>query len=379
MSVLKGLLVDPSLFTAPYDGALSAGLEANGVLPLWLTRRLRANEDEEIPAANVRPIFYPLTDGPSRRQGKPWQWLKGVEHVAGLRRATRIARKGFDVVHFQWAVLPRIDVRAIGAIRRHAPVLLTVHDTTPFNGKAVNRLQRDGLDALMHSVDGLIVHTEGGRETLLEQGIDGGKIHVVPHGPLRLRGSGNEKRRPGRWRIVMFGRLQAYKGLDVLIEAAGLFEADTRQRIEIVVAGEAMIDLTAHRQRAAALGLDDMFEFRPGRLDDDAMTALLRSADAFVFPYRAIEASGVLFLVADLGKWLVASDLGAFREMIADGDNGALVPPGDAARLADALRASIGREASVGPVSPPDWAEIGAMTRAIYERLIHDRGKKVAA
>lgn len=378
MTALKGLLVDPSLFTAPYDGALSEGLHANGVEPLWLTRRLRANEEEEIPAAQVRPIFYHFTDGPRRRQGKSWLWLKGMEHVAGLRQATRIARGGFDVVHFQWAVLPRIDVRAIGAIRRHAPVVLTVHDTTPFNGKAVNPLQRDGLDGLMRSVDALIVHTDGGRETLLAQGLEGARIHIVPHGPLKLRGAGNEKPRPGRWRIVMFGRLQDYKGLDVLIEAAGLLDAETRQRIEIVVAGESMIDLAAHRCRVAALGLDDLFDFRPRRLDDDAMTALLRSADTFVFPYRAIEASGVLFLVADLRKWMVASDLGAFREMISDGGNGALVPPGDAARLAGALAASIGREADAGPSAPPGWDMIGGMTREIYERLIHDRGRMAA-
>lgn len=378
MTKLKGLLVDPSLFTAPYDGALSEGLEANGVEPLWLTRQLRANEDAEIPAAKVQPIFYPLTDGLRRRQGRPWQWLKGVEHVAGLRRAARIADRGFDIVHFQWAVLPRLDVRAIGAIRRRVPVVLTVHDTTPFNGKAVSRLQRGGLDELMRAVDGLIVHTDGGREALLAQGLDGDRIHVVPHGPLRLRGSGDEGKRPGRWRIVMFGRLQGYKGLDVLIEAAGLLDAEARGRIEIVVAGEAMIDLAPHRARVAALGLDDLFEFRPRRLDDDAMTALLRSADAFVFPYRAIEASGVLFLVADLGKWMVASDLGAFREMISDGGNGALVPPADAAALAAALGGSIGRQAAAGPSAPPDWAAIGGLTRTIYERLIH-KHRQVAA
>lgn len=378
MTKLKGLLVDPSLFTAPYDGALSEGLAANGVAPLWLTRRLRANEAAEIPPAQVRPIFYPLTDGPRRRQGKPWQWLKGVEHVAGLRRAARIALGGFDIVHFQWAVLPRLDTRAIAAIRRRVPVLLTVHDTTPFNGKAVSRLQRGGLGDLMRSVDGLIVHTDGGREALLAQGLDARRIHVVPHGPLRLRGAGDEAKRAGRWRIVMFGRLQDYKGLDVLIEAAGLLNAATRARIEIVVAGEAMIDLAPHRARVAALGLDELFDFRPERLDDDAMTALLRSADAFVFPYRAIEASGVLFLVADLGKWMVASDLGAFREMIADGGNGALVPPGDAAALAAALAGSVGRQAAAGPSAPPDWATIGGMTRTIYERLIRDH-RQVAA
>jgi glycosyltransferase involved in cell wall biosynthesis len=239
-------------------------------------------------------------------------------------------------------------------------------------------MQVNGLDDVLHAVDALIVHTELGRETLCAQGIDADRINVVPHGPLRLRESGAEERRPERWRIVMFGRLQAYKGLDVLIEAAGLFDAETRARIEIVIAGEPMTDLAPHMRRVMALGLQDVFEFRPHRLDDAAMAALLHSADAFVFPYRAIEASGVLYLVAELGKWMVASDLGAFRDMISDGDNGALVEPGDAARLADALRGSIDREVATGLKSTADWTEIGGMTRQIYERLIRDRRELAA-
>lgn len=378
MAILNGLLVDPSLFTAPYDGALSEGLEANGVKPVWATRHLRDNEVEEIPAAQVRPVFYAFTDGPRRRNGRSWRLLKGVEHLAGLRQTVRMARRGFDVVHFQWAVVPRMDIRAINDIRRHAPVILTVHDTTPFNGKTVNRMQVAGLEDVLRTVDGLIVHTDAGRETLRAQGIDTDKVHVIPHGPLRLRASSVEPRRPGRWRIVLFGRLQAYKGLDVLIEAAGKFDAASRARMEIIVAGEPMIDLAPHLARVEALGLNDVFEFRPHRLDDEAMSGLLHSADAFVFPYRAIEASGVLFLVAELGKWMVASKLGAFSQAIADGENGALVAPNDPHQLADALRASIGRAPARLESSAPEWPEIGGMTRQIYDRLIRDR-RSVAA
>jgi uncharacterized MnhB-related membrane protein len=36
---LSALLVDPSLFTAPYDAALTEGLVGAGVEPTWSTRR----------------------------------------------------------------------------------------------------------------------------------------------------------------------------------------------------------------------------------------------------------------------------------------------------------------------------------------------------
>jgi len=371
--MLKSLLVDPSLFTGPYDAALSQGLEANGVAPLWLTRALRKDEEADIPPDRTRPIFYPLSDGPRRRTGAAWRMLKGVEHVAGLNQTVRTAREGYDVVHFQWALLPRLDARAIRRIRAVAPVILTVHDLTPFNGKAVSAAQRSGLGEVLHGVDALIVHTESGRESLVSDGLPAERVHHVPHGPLALKVKSTGKSdRSGRWRIVMFGRIQAYKGVDTLVEAAGRLGSDVRNQIEIVIAGEPMIDMDPIRNRADALGLNATIDFRLYRHNDADMAALLQSADAFAFPYRAIEASGVLFLVADLNKWLLASDVGAFRDMVQDGQNGSIFPPDDPAALANAISASIGRIPAASERRVPDWSTIGAMTRRVYETAIHN-------
>ena len=127
--------------------------------------------------------------------------------------------------------------------------------------------------------------------------------------------------------------------------------------------------------RVQALGLESCVEFRLHRLGELEMAALLRSGDAFVFPYRAIEASGVLHLVADLGRWLIASEVGAFRDLI-DPQSGAgdLVPPADPAALAQALLRSIGRRPAARPDhGVPGWDRIGEATLAIYRRLIADR------
>ncbi|WP_242138284.1 glycosyltransferase family 4 protein [Sphingomonas sp. TREG-RG-20F-R18-01] len=369
------LLVDPSLFTAPYDAALSAGLTASGVQPSWATRGLRVQEEDLLGATPTLPFFYPRTDGPNRRVGAGWRVVKGLEHVAGLRRLTREAGR-FDVVHFQWAAVPMLDVRAVRRIRRERPVVLTVHDIQPFNGRAVSAAQSRGYDATLAAFDRLIVHTEQGRAALLARGLAAARIHVVPHGILPLRAAAPEARADdGRWRVVLFGRLQAYKGVDVLVEALGLIDTRTRARLEVIVAGEAQLPVEPLLARARMLNLGASFTVREGRLSEDAMAALLRSADAFVFPYRTIDASGVLHLVADLDRWLIASDLGAFRTMIGDAPGaGELVPPTDAKALAAALVRSIGQR----PQAPlatglPDWAQIGAMTRAVYESALAER------
>lgn len=381
-SDLKALLVDPSLFTAPYDSALSAGLAANGVTATWARRQLRVGEEDELPSSASDIMFYAWSDGPRRQTrgilGKVGKILKGGEHVLGLRRVERAALE-HDIVHFQWAPLPRFDAPAMRRIARCRPLVLTVHDTEPFNGAGVSDLQRHGFDAIFEAADHLIVHTQRAKTTLEARGLGGERISVIPHGPLALRC----KPRPvadkalGRWRIVLFGRLQSYKGIDLLVEALGLMPPEQRNRLEIVVAGEPFMPIDPLLTRATELGLSaPTFQLRPGRLDDQAMADLLGSADAFVFPYRAIEASGVLFLVAALRKWIIASDLGAFSDVLGKdgGEQGTLITPGDVQGMADALLASINRVPGASATAwAPDWSTIGGATRRIYETLLSGR------
>jgi len=373
---MKVLLVDPSLFTAPYDAALAGGLAANGVLPQWVARDLRPGEEADIPVGQKAMSFYRLTDGPRRKTGKVWKIVKGMEHAIDLRRMERmIARDDHDLVHFQWAALPSLDVSSMRRIARKRPVVLTVHDTTPLNGAAVSRLQVKGYDDLFAAADRLIVHTQGARAALVARGVDAARIDVVAHGPLglRLEPRPATDRLPGRWRVVLFGRLQAYKGVDVLVEALGMLPTSVRDRLNVVVAGDPLMDMAPVLARADALGLTaPTLDIRLGRLDERAMSDLLGSADAFVFPYRAIEASGVLFLVAGFRKWMIASRLGAFEDAIGGGaDQGALVTPGDPVALATALADGIGRVPSAAGMEwAPDWTVIGRQTVAIYRRAI---------
>lgn len=382
---LRVLQVDPSLFTAPYDAALSAGLAAAGVDTAWATRALRHGEEADLNPADQALVCYRRSDGPNRRKGRRvelvmGQLFKGCEHALDLRRIERCARQGgFDLVHFQWAIMPVFDGPAMRRIARHCPVVLTVHDVTPFNGAGVSVLQRHGFDALFAAADHLIVHTPGARASLIARGADPDAISVIAHGPLALRRSPRPvvDKAAGRWRIVLFGRLQSYKGVDVLIEALGLLPPALRDRLEVVVAGDPLIDLAPLLRRAADLGLAaPLLQVVPGRLDEQAMADLLGSADGFVFPYRAIEASGVLFLVAGLQRWVIASDLGAFAEVIGrDGSMGQLVMPGDAADLARALAQGIGRRPERG-AHVPGWDEIGVQTAAIYRQVLARRKRR---
>ena len=375
---MRALLLDAPLFTGPYDAALSAGLRAAGVEPLWAARRARAGEEREIAPRDIALDCYRLTDGPRRRDGRAWQLAKGIEHGADLRRIMRLAdRRAVDVVHVQWAPIPTLDRLALRRIGRTRAVVMTVHDVDPFNGRRVSAAQVSGFDALLRGVDHLIVHTRGGREALIARGVARERVSVIAHGPLALRATASAAaaKPRDRWRYVLFGRIQDYKGVDVLVEALGRLEPATRARIEVVVAGKPTIALEPLRARAAALGVTGRdLVFRSDWLSDQETADLLAGADAFVFPYRAIEASGVLFLVAGLGKWMVASALGAFIDTIGrDGTRGALLAPGDADALASALVDGIGRRPGIPATPATGWDEIGRETADLYRRLISAR------
>jgi len=279
------------------------------------------------------------------------------------------------VVHFQWAVVPLLDTLAMLLIRRWCPVLLTVHDTTPFNGEAASSWQRFAFDLPARCADRLIVHTQSARTELLRRGVPGHKLQVIAHGPLALHATPSLPapcaRRERPWTFVLFGELKRYKGLDVLVEALALLPVAVRSRARVIVAGRPRMDLTAIVARSAELGLGDMLELRAQRLSAQEMADLFASADCFLFPYRQIDASGVYFLVKSCSKWLIASRVGIFAEDVREGVQGVLVPPEDPRALSEALAHAIEARPRPEPVSAgAAWSAIGSATRDLYLECI---------
>jgi glycosyltransferase involved in cell wall biosynthesis len=365
------VLVDPSLYTAPYDAALTRGLLAAGVQPMWMTRPVRRGDREEIPPERTDAFFYRRVDQADRLPKALRPIVKGCAHLAGnVKLLRKIRRAQPDVVHLQWVVVPIVDIPMMALIRRWCPLVLTVHDTMPYNGQKMSWLQELGHRLPAKLAHRVIVHTRSGRQTLLRHGVADQRICVIPHGPLRLCVPvAPPAARDPRWTLVLFGEIKPYKGLDILIEAVAALAAPVRRQLRVVVAGKPRMDVAPLAARIAALGLGEQFELRLGRLTEEEMAALFAEADGFVFPYRQIDASGVYYLVKSLGKWLIASNVGIFAEDMRAGAHGSLVAPGDVPALAQALQHAIA-ERPRGRVRrlESSWSDIGRATRALYER-----------
>ncbi|WP_028310712.1 glycosyltransferase [Derxia gummosa] len=375
---LKVILVDPSLFTAPYDAALGAGLVEAGVRPTWAVRPVRRKDRRELPAAQTDDFFYRHTDEAEWIPRKLRPVAKGLAHLKGLALLFgRVLVRRPDVVHFQWTVVPPLDVIGMWLISRVCPVVLTVHDTVPFNGERMSFLQNAGFDLPIRLASRVVVHTQGGRRNLIERGVPEAKIAVIPHGPLQLPlpvPARAEASADPRWTFVLFGEIKPYKGLDLLIEAIGQLPPALRARAKVIVAGRPRMEMAPLLARIAELGLGDVFDLRLARQSEEEMALLFGAADCFVFPYRQIDASGVYFLVKSLGKWMIASRVGIFAEDLREGVEGALLPGGDVQALAEAIAHSIEQRPAPPAGSAADkWADIGQRTRALYEDALARR------
>lgn len=135
----------------------------------------------------------------------------------------------------------------------------------------------------------------------------------------------------GRWAAN-----ERYKGADALIRAV----ADLRAaipNIQLVAIGSGD-DLTRLRRIAAELHMEDRAHFLE-KLSDEEVAACYAHADVFALPSTG-EGFGLVFLEAmAFGKPVVGVAAGGVTDIVHDGENGFLVPPGDAQRLSDALRA----------------------------------------
>lgn len=380
-TTLKAMLVDPSLFTAPYDAALTHGLLNASIQPMWATRPLRKGDAQEIPAHCVDAFFYKWIDGTSYLPSKLRALLKGFAHAIGLSKVIwKVLFKRIDVVHFQWAVIPILDAMVMRIIRCFRPVFLTVHDTTPFNGEQISFMQNLGFDLPISSASQVIVHTQSALQSLIKRGVPERKINIIPHGPLSL---GiplpllDNARRDKRWTFVMFGEIKTYKGFDLLVEAVALLPESVRNSCRCIVAGRPRMNIDPILERIAVLGLSDAFDVRPKRLTEEEMAALFVEADCFIFPYRQIDASGVYFLVKGLSKWLIASQVGIFAEDMQEDVDGHLVSSGDVPALAKAMNYAIeNRPVAKTNQAASSWGNIGLLTRACYEKEIESKYAK---
>lgn len=377
---MRVALIDPSLFTLPYDCALADSLTRLGH-DVTLYGRTVAAEDNRPSGVRLDPVFYRIAGSP-RAAGLPPRVrlaAKGIDHVwSMLRLPSQLRAARPDVVHFQWLPLPVVDRSLLRLCGRIAPLVLTMHDTAPFNGDPSTRLQTIGYFDCIDRMNHVIVHTEQGRDRLHAMGVAPDLVSVIPHGATPCVPDVADDAMQGTLTFTLFGKIKPYKGADILIEAFARVPDELRRQARIRIVGKPYMDLAPLRALAAANGIADAVSIEPGFVADEAMPSVFAPGSIAVFPYRAIDASGVLFQALEFGRPVIASRIGVFGEMLADGTHGRLVAPEDPAAFADAMAQFIADRAFASAAARavhalsqtgPNWMDSAARTAEIYERV----------
>ena len=296
---------------------------------------------------------------------------QSINEVRWARAMVRAFRP--DVVHEQ----PHNDWRLrCTAECVDVPHVLTVHDVTPHLAAHYrkNLVHRAVERQLFRSADAFIVHGRHQSDLAERQPWRrvAASVHVIPHGALAQPSAPSPL--PEKPTLLFFGRVEFYKGLDVLVKAVRLLEP--KLGVRVVVAGKGT-DL--ERCRAFA-GEAPQFEWRTGFVHDDDLPRLFAEASVVVLPYREASQSGVIPLAYANRRAVIASDVGSLADAVFDGRTGMLVPPEDPRALARAIERALGDRVALeamsdaahdivtsGALSP---AAIAAQHFAVYRELL---------
>ncbi len=301
-------------------------------------------------------------------KSKPYRWL------AALRILIQLLKHWPDVVHFQESS-NELTILAEPLARLFAPVVLTVHDPLPHMGRDAYALRawKSRLKVRRRAALNLVHGAHCLAEIRTEAAGAITRASVTRHGVI-LVPPPRERREPQLGAMLMFGRMEAYKGLEVLVDACERLR-DRGVAFTLTLAGKGP-ELDRLRGRVDAMPQITVLD---GWLTPLDAIREFQKAALVVLPYLEATQSGVLAAAVANGRPVVASNVGGIPDVVADGRTGVLTPPGDADALADALArlldeptalARMGAAAALAASADLDWEDIAAETARMYHDLL---------
>ncbi|HLV72307.1 MAG TPA: glycosyltransferase family 4 protein [Vulgatibacteraceae bacterium] len=298
-----------------------------------------------------------------------------------------------EVCHVRdpWSALPAVTAR-----RRHRvvyevnglPSIELGHTwprAAPRTLAKIRELERHCLERS----DAVVVPSQVIGEAVAALGVPDGRISLVPNGADLPEPTARPGDAPARY-IVYVGALQPWQGLDVLMRAFARL-ADLDDLRLVICASVPRRRAGPLRRLAERLGVAGRIDWRftlPHRevaawlahaeVSVAPLTGCARNLDQGCAPLKVIESMAA-------GVPVVASDLPAVRELMADGEHGRLVPADRPAELARAVRilleypdeaAAMGRRGRERVEEGLTWAHSRARLAEVYRavaRAPHDR------
>jgi D-inositol-3-phosphate glycosyltransferase len=208
-----------------------------------------------------------------------------------------------------------------------------VHNVTPHGAGA---LSQKVMGWFLTRLDHLIVHDEKARADATRLGVSPTAVTVTslpsPWPAAGVRDPQAHAPEGTPLRVLFFGTIRPYKGVDVLLEAL----AQT-PNVTLTIAGEFWEDRTRYDDMVARLSLGNRVTIRPGYLPSSQFAEVFSAHDVLVLPYRSGTGSIVREVGFRYGLPVIATTVGSIGDGIDNDTTGLLIEPDSVDALAHAL------------------------------------------
>jgi glycosyltransferase involved in cell wall biosynthesis len=254
-----------------------------------------------------------------------------------------------DVVHLTgphlWNVLILRWLKGRGI-----PSIHTLHDLDPHFGTGYGSFLRIWNNLVIRSADMLLVHGEIYRSRIAQMNVPADRILVIPLLHLFLGFSSQKTAVEAASAtsfengILFFGRIEKYKGVEILLESYQLLlqNPDLEQRIPpLRLAGS-----SSYPQQFAG-DFPSSIDWRDHFIEDTEAIELFGTCSLVVLPYIDGTQSAVIPSAYYFRKPVIATRVGALPEYVVEGETGLIVEPGDPEALAQAISSIIYDESAL--------------------------------
>ena len=208
-------------------------------------------------------------------------------------------------------------------------IVTTLHDPHPhdsmfdsFNWFLLRLLQNRGQDRF---VDDIVILNK--KDVAYVENKYKKKVCVIPHASFNYYVK-EECDYTIKKTIGFFGRIEPYKGLDLLVEA---FEMQKDKSLKLLITGSGNVDSDLKSRIEANPNIELVNRY----IEDDEFQTFINRVDFLVLPYKRASQSGVVPMSFAFGKTVVSTRVGALEEQIPEG-TGILVEPKSSA-IAEAI------------------------------------------